>query len=70
MGSRSGRKKRTADIYGVRAVRQTKKDEINGVTVIRSSFKFEKYKKKNINRKKKAPISGGFVDLVILFKFL
>lgn len=52
MGSRSGRKKRTADIYGVRAVRQTKKDEINGVAVIRSSFKFEKYKKKNINRKK------------------
>ena len=52
MGSRSGKKKRTADIYGVRAVRQTKKDEINGVTVIRSRFKFEKYKKKNINSKK------------------
>lgn len=52
MGSRSGKKKRIADIYGVRAVRQTKKDEINGVTIIRSSFKFEKYKKKNINRKK------------------
>lgn len=51
MGSRSGKKSRTADIYGVRAVRHTERDVLNGVTIIRSSFRFEKYKK-NINKKK------------------